>query len=368
MNDTDIAASDPPFTKTPATGCCAPAAAPTGLLDRARHIAAEAGVPVCGLAGILGLLALLTESQASASLGFTLAAFVDILPFILASVMVAAGLKAAGADNLVASAFAARPMAAIVTASLFGALSPFCSCGVVPLVAALLVAGVPIAPVLAFCIASPIMDPEMFILTAAGLGLEFAVVKTLAAVGMGMFAGLVALGLTRAGFLSDALKPVATPGCCASGTPDTAPPPVWRFWAEAARRRDFATAGATNFIFLGRWLLFAFLLESLMVAYVPDRLVASWLGSGNDFAMPLAVLVGVPAYLNGYAAIPLVRSLIDLGMSPATGLAFMLAGSVTSIPAAIAIYSLAKPRLFGLYLGVAGAGALMAAASWQMIL
>ena len=367
MNDSDITASEPPFTETPATGCGAPATR-TGLLGHARHIAAEAGVPVWGLVGILGLLALLTESQASASLDFTLAAFVDILPFILASVAVAAALKAAGADNLVASAFTARPMTAVVTASLFGALSPFCSCGVVPLVAALLVAGVPIAPVLAFCIASPIMDPEMFILTAAGLGLEFAVVKTLAAVGMGMFAGFTALALTRAGLLSDALKPIAKPSCCTSGTPEAPPPLVWRFWTEAERRRDFIGTATTNFIFLGRWLLFAFLLESLMVAYVPDSLVATWLGSGNAFAMPLAVLVGVPAYLNGYAAIPLVRSLIDLGMSPATGLAFMLAGSVTSIPAAIAIYSLAKPRLFGLYLAVAGIGALMAAASWQMIL
>ena len=55
-------------------------------------------------------------------------------------------------------------------------------------------------------------------------------------------------------------------------------------------------------------------------------------------ALPLAVIAGVPAYLNGYATIPLVRSLIDLGMPASTGLAFMLAGSVTSIPAAIAIF------------------------------
>ena len=52
--------------------------------------------------------------------------------------------------------------------------------------------------------------------------------------------------------------------------------------------------------------MFAFLLESLMLAYVPEMLVAAWLGSVNDWALPLAVAIGVPAYLNGYAAIPLV--------------------------------------------------------------
>ena len=77
-------------------------------------------------------------------------------------------------------------------------------------------------------------------------------------------------------------------------------------------------------------------------------------GGGNGLAV--GVIAGVPAYLNGYAAIPLVRSLIDLGMPASSGLAFMLAGSVTSIPAAIAIFSLAKTRLFALYLAVGGAG------------
>jgi len=204
----------------------------------------------------------------------------------------------------------------------------------------------------------------MFILTAASLGLEFAVVKTIAAVGMGILAGGAALVLTQAGFLANALKPVATPRCCASGTTQSTPPPVWAIRNGAARRRDFTVAAAGNFIFLGRWLLFAFMLESLMVAHVPDTLVATWPGSGNALAM----LIGVTAYLNGYTAIPLVRSLIDLGMSPATGLAFMLAGSVTSIPAAIAIHSLARPRLFGLYLAMAGVGALAAGSSWQIFL
>ena len=357
-----------PETQT-AAGCCGTAPAPrVTMTDKARAMASEAGVPVWGMAGILALLALATDGQAAASARFTAEAFVGILPFILASVAIAAGLKAAGADNMVAQAFSARPMTAIVTASLFGALSPFCSCGVIPLVASLLVAGVPIAPVLAFCIASPIMDPEMFILTAAGLGMEFAIVKTVAAVGMGMFAGFLALGMTHAGLLSNALKPIATPGCCATGTPDRADPPVWRFWQQADRRATFRRSGVENFIFLGRWLLFAFMLESLMLAYVPDSLVATWLGTGNDWALPLAVAVGVPAYLNGYAAIPLVSGMIELGMSPATGMAFMLAGSVTSIPAAIAIWSLARTRLFALYVAVGGIGALIAAASWQAVL
>ena len=338
----------------------------TGLAARARRIWRAAGVPVWGMVGIFAALALFTQDQAAASAAFTADSFFGILPFILASVAIAAALKASGADNFVAKAFAARPAIAVVTASIFGALSPFCSCGVIPLVAGMLAAGVPIAPVLAFCIASPVMDPEMFILTAAGLGLDFAVVKTFSAMGMGLFAGFVALGLDRAGLLTNALKPIAQPRCCGGAGSDAAPATNWRFWREAERRDAFMEASVGNFVFLGRWLLFAFLLESLMVTYVPGELVATWLGRGNDYALPLAVALGVPAYMNGYAGIPLVRGLIELGMAAPTGLAFMLAGGFTSIPAAMAFYSIARAKLFALYLGVGITGALAAAALWQV--
>ena len=70
-----------------------------------------------------------------------------------------------------------------------------------------------------------------------------------------------------------------------------------------------------------------------------------------------ATLVGVPAYLNGYAALPLVGGLIEQGMAPGAGMAFLLAGGVSSIPAAIAVWALAKPPVFAAYLGFAIIGA-----------
>jgi Predicted permeases len=105
-----------------------------------------------------------------------------------------------------------------------------------------------------------------------------------------------------------------------------------------------------------------------MVAWVPGEAVARLLGDGNAFAIPLAVALGVPAYLNGFAAIPLVSGLIGLGMSPAVGLTFMLAGGVTSIPAAMAVWALVKPRVFAAYLIFAGLGALAAGYGYMAVL
>ena len=65
----------------------------------------------------------------------------------------------------------------------------------------------------------------------------------------------------------------------------------------------------------------------------------------------------MPAYLNGYAALPLVGGLIEQGMAPGAGMAFLLAGGVSSIPAAIAVWALARPPVFAAYLGFAFIGA-----------
>jgi hypothetical protein len=107
---------------------------------------------------ILAVLALLVPPQALASLRFTAASLLEVAPFLLLSVGVAVYAKASGADNLITRAFTGRLAVMIVLAALMGALSPLCSCGVIPLIAALLAMGVPLPPVMAFWLASPIMD------------------------------------------------------------------------------------------------------------------------------------------------------------------------------------------------------------------
>jgi uncharacterized membrane protein YraQ (UPF0718 family) len=87
-------------------------------------------------------------------------------------------------------------------------------------------------------------------------------------------------------------------------------------------------------------------------------MVARWLGGEAWLAIPGAIVLGLPAYLNGFAAIPLVAGLIDLGMDPAVGMTFMVAGGVSSVPAMIAVWALVKPRVFATYLLLAAVGAL----------
>ena len=104
-----------------------------------------------------------------------------------------------------------------------------------------------------------------------------------------------------------------------------------------------------------------------MLHYVPDGWIAGILGGSGVFPIVLGALVGAPAYLNGYAAVPLVDALLAQGMSNGAAMSFVIAGGVSSIPAAIAVWALVKPRVFMAYLGLAMVGAVLAGVVWNAV-
>ena len=312
------------------------------------------------------LLAIIDRPQLSVSIMSTLESLWEMLPFFALAIGIAAYAKATGSDALIAKAFSGNPVRATILAALVGAISPFCSCGVIPLIAAMLGAGVPLAPVMAFWIASPIMDPEMFVLTAAGIGFNFAVAKTLAAMAMGLFAGFSVLVIKRYGGLESPLRAEVT-SCCGSSCANDKPASVlWKFWREPTRVAAFNQESLSIGVFLGKWLALAFFLESLMIAYVSSAWIAGYVGPDNWFAIPLAAMVGAPSYLNGYAAIPLISGLIEIGMTPGAAMAFITAGAVSSVPAAIAVWALVKKPVFVLYLALGLTGSMITAWMYQL--
>ena len=315
---------------------------------------------------ILAVLAVFDPAQAGESVLFAGGALLRTAPYLVLSIAIAAWAGATSADNLIAKAFTGAPLLMVGLGALAGGLSPFCSCGVIPLIAALLAMGVPLSAVMAFWLASPIMDPSMFVLTAGVLDVEFAVAKTFAAIGLGVFGGLVVHLMARGGALADPLREGIGNGG-GGGAKGRAPKPVvWRFWQEPQRREKFAATAWNTTLFLAKWLTLAFLIESLMLAWIPAETVTSALGGEGLLPIAMATLVGVPAYLNGYAALPLVGGLIDQGMAPGAGMAFLVAGGVTSIPAAMAVWALARPPVFVLYIALSLSGAFASGLLFQL--
>ena len=195
----------------------------------------------------------------------------------------------------------------IVMAALLGGLAPFCSCEVIPFIAGLLAVGAPLSAIMAFWLSSPLINPTTVAIIAAALGWEFAVGKAVAAVALGLFGGFgVRLLVWRRAFAAP-LRENADTGCGGCCNAVETGKPVWRFWREAPRMKTFHSEVVTNARFLVKWLAFAYLLEALLITYVPADLIAGVVGGDGFTPIVMGALVGAPAYLNGYAAPPIGR-------------------------------------------------------------
>lgn len=316
---------------------------------------------------ILIAVAILDLPQFVPTVTFAVGALGHTAPFILFAVFAIGYLKASGAENLLAKAFEGRETRMILFAALLGGLSPFCSCEVIPFIAALLAVGAPLSAVMAFWLASPLMDPAMFAITAGTLGTEFAIAKTISAVGLGLMGGFLTMTFAKSAVFKDPLREKPQVGGCCGVQKPFSEKPVWKFWGDSDRRVIFRDAVLTNGLFLLKWLALAYVIEALMLTYVPAEMIASVLGGDGVKPIILGALVGAPAYLNGYGAVPLVDALLQQGMSNGAAMSFVIAGGVSCIPAAIAVWALVKPRVFAAYIGYAMLGAFIAGLAWQAV-
>lgn len=291
---------------------------------------------------------------------------VSVAPIVFVGIVSAAWISASGASDRVAEIFHGNLAKTIFIASAVGAITPVCGVTVLPLMTGLLAAGVPLAAVMAFWLSSPIMDPAMLATTAATLGLEFAVGKTLAAFSLGVFGG----GITAlVGNLGWAKSPMRENGLVSGLTQCKKIEGLdFYVWQTVERRREFVSrfVATTKLILL--CLIPAFAAEYLLNGLLEPEDLSTYLGKENMWAIPIAVFVGGPAYLDGYAALPLTRSLLDHGMTPGAALAFLVSGGVVSIWGAMAIFPVLRLRPFLLYLVLALSGSLIVGWCFDAIL
>lgn len=314
--------------------------------------------PWAVLIACLALTALLDPAQFPEIVSNSIRSLSGTAPYIIFAVLLIASLKATGSETLISEAFKGRESQMIILASFFGGLAPFCSCEVIPFIAGLIAAGAPLSAIMAFWLSSPLVDPPTIFITAGALGWPFAVGKALSAVAIGLIGGFSVKFLMALGLFKNPVRSVAAGGCgCGPGPFKGAP--VWKFWTESARVRVFKSEALTNALFLAKWLSLAYVLQALMVAYIPADLIAAAVGGEGIVPIAVAALVGMPAYLNGYIAPPMLAGLIEQGMSPGAAMSFMVAGAVSCIPAMAAVWALVKPGLFGVYLGFGFIGAIL---------
>ncbi len=314
-------------------------------------------------------LGLALRDHLLAAILFALSNLWQMAPIALAGLLVTAVLTATGSIGLLVATFDARELLAIVMVSLIGAVLPVCGITLLPLVAGLLGAGMPLAPVMAFLLSSAVTDPEMFAVTAATLGLPFAVGKTVAAFGIGLLGGGATWTLVRIGWFERPMRQspmlqslFPESACCGPTETDVR----WRFWHDPERLAVFRKTCWSMAKLVVLFLSAAFVAEYFLKLYLPEDALTGVVGHDNPLAVPIAALVGAPLYLDGYAALPLVRGLIDRGMAEGAAMAFLIAGGITSAWTALPVFALVRLPVFLAYIVMAVVGSILAGWAYAM--
>jgi len=292
----------------------------------------------------------------------------DLWPFYLGGVLFAAFIKTFKWDRRIRASLVRFDRASILVAVAAGLVSPLCSCGILPIVIALSAAGVPLPPVLALLITSPLMSPDAFAVTLGQLGWTYALWKAAAAAAVGLASGFATLRLSRRGILAGTsfrvermyaeggqvrpgFEEVVSAGCFShAGEPGGVVDRESRLLFFLERFRDMA-------LLVGKYLFAALLIQALVTYYIPSNLVEPLLGRKSALSVLFAVLLSIPLPLHQVAAPSVVKGLLAAGMSPGAGMAMLVGGPVTSIPAMSALLGVYDRRAFALYLGVGVAAA-----------
>jgi hypothetical protein len=167
------------------------------------------------------------------------------------------------------------------------------------------------------------------------------------------------------GLFANPVRMRSAGGCC--GRAPFKGKPVWRIWQEEPRRDVFRSELFENALFLVKWLVLAYVLEALLITYVPSSMIAGLVGGEGIVPIATAALVGMPAYLNSYVAPPLLAGLMEQGMGPGAAMAFMVAGAVSSVPAMAAVWALVHRGVFTAYLSLGITGAILSGLIFQAI-
>jgi len=300
----------------------------------------------------------------------------DLWPFYLGGVLFASFIKTFKWDRRVRASLVRYDRAAILVAVGAGLISPLCSCGILPVVIALSAAGVPLPPVLALLITSPLMSPDAFLITVGQLGWTWALWKLSVAALVGLLGGFGALWLVRRGVLGGTSfrveKIYDSPGKVRPGFEDIVNAGCFAHAGEeggvvdrASRLRFFADRFRDMAILVGKFLVPALLLQAVVTYYLPVNVVEPLLGRKSALSVLFAALIAVPMPLPQVAAPALIKSLLGAGMSPGAGMAILIGGPVTSIPALSALAGVYDRRAFALYVGLGVAAALVAGSLFQ---
>lgn len=226
-----------------------------------------------------------------------------------------------------------------VLAALLGIPTPFCSCSAVPLFIGFVESGVPLGITFSFLIASPLINEVAAAMLFALFGWQIALIYIISGLIIAIVAGVVIGRLHLEGEVEEFVYKCKLH--------DQAEKPMT--WRErilfGISESKSITLTVLPYIAIG------IAIGAIIHGYAPADFLASIAGPGNPFAVPIAVLVGIPLYSNAAGMIPIMQVLTAKGMAMGTALAFMMAVIGLSLPELIILRKVIKIKLLAIFVG-----------------
>lgn len=230
-------------------------------------------------------------------------------------------------------------------ASTFGAVTPFCSCSSVPLFIGFVQGGIPLGVTFSFLITSPLVNEVAVAMFIGMFGLKTTAIYVASGILLGTAGGWLLGKFNLEPLLSDWVKKIMEHKMQQG-----------RFEEEQQtfrQRLPGITRGAWDIVKgVVLYVIIGIAIGAAMHGYVPENFFGKYLGGGQWWTVPLAVLVGVPMYANAAGVLPVIQVFVAKGVPLGTAIAFMMATVGLSIPEATLLKKVMTIKLIAIYFGV----------------
>ena len=242
-----------------------------------------------------------------------------------------------------------RESAGNVLAALLGIVTPFCSCSAVPLFLGFVTTGVPLGVTFSFLIAAPMVNEVALVLLYGLFGWKVAAIYLGTGLALAIVAGWFIGRLKMERHLEDWVFQIQ------SGKLDMGNGPG--DWAGRIRYGLESVRDIVGKVWL--YVMLGIAVGAGIHGYVPEGVLAGFMGESAWWSVPLSVVLGIPMYSNAAGIIPIVQALLEKGAALGTVLAFMMSVIALSLPEIIILRKVLKPRLIATFVGVVGGGILI---------
>ena len=224
-------------------------------------------------------------------------------------------------------------------ASVFGAITPFCSCSSIPLFIGFVKGGIPLGVTFAFLITSPLVNEVAVAMFLGSFGVQATVIYVVSGILLGRIGGIVLGRLRLEPFLSDWVKQMQAQSERQTAQWESERTAFVQRLPSIVRDAWGIVRGVLVYVLVGIGI------GAFMHGFVPEGFFEQYMSRDNWFAVPLSVLLAVPMYANAAGIVPVVEVFVAKGIPLGTAIAFMMAVVGLSLPEATLLKKVMTWRL-----------------------